>query len=105
MARPRKSQVRAVNEIASVYRWNVSFTDPPSAVDVPDNFNLQCISTNIPKKNAVDTVEISIRGHKIRRPAIMDDSHQIQLTFFETTDNAFSNFLKSWRDAMWHPDT
>ena len=105
MARPTKTQLRNIGEYASVYRWNISFTDPPSAVDVPDNFNALCVSTALPKKEANQMIEIKIRGHTIRRPGIMDDSHQIQLTFVETVDNQISNFLKTWRDALWEPDT
>jgi len=106
MARPTKSQLRALGEYASVYRWDVSFPDGgPSAVEVPDNFNLLCVSTALPKKEANQLIEIKIRGHTIRRPGISDDSHQIQLMFVETVDNAISNFLSSWRDSLWHPDT
>jgi len=105
MARPTKSQVRAINETASLFRWHASFTDPPSAVTVPDDLNLYLFSTAIPKKSAGQSVEIKIRGHTIKRPGVYDDEHTLQLQFIETVDNRISTFLKSWRDALSHPDT
>ena len=105
MARPSKANLRRIGEIASMYRWNVAFGQTPSAITVPPNFNLQCSSVALPKKDAGQSVEIKIRGHSIKRPGIYDDSHQITMNFIETVDNQVSTFLKSWRDALWDPDT
>lgn len=99
--RPTKGQLRQIGELAQSFRWSVAFVRQPSGVTVPSNFNLQCSSSEIPKKEAGQSIEVNIRGHVIKRPGIYDDSHNITLEFVETIDNQISEFLRTWREAVW----
>lgn len=103
--RPTKGNLRTINELAQVFRWGISFVRTPTAVKVPENFNLQMTSTEVPKTDAGQSIEVAIRGHTIKRPGIYDDTHNIQLSFVETIDNQISEFLRTWRNAVWSRDT
>lgn len=103
--RPTKGNLRQIAEVAQTFRWGVTFSRSPSAVKVPVNFNVQMISTEVPKTDAGQSIEIGIRGHTIKRPGIYDDTHNIQLTFIETIDNQMNEFLRTWRNAVWSRDT
>lgn len=102
--RALKSQVRSLTEVAQVFRWTIAFARTPKSVTVPRNFNLQCTSTEIPRKEAVQGIEVNIRGHKIRRPGTVDVSHNINLTFIETIDNTITNFIYTWQESVWNYD-
>lgn len=102
--RPTKGQVRQIGEVAQAFRWGISFARQPPAVSVPENFNLQCTSTEMPKTEAGQLIDINIRGHHIQRPGIYDDTHTIALNFIETVDSQISEFLRTWREAVWSRD-
>lgn len=103
--RPTKNNLRSIAEVAQTFRWHISFVRNPSAVKVPPNFNLQMTSTEVPKTDAGQSIEIGIRGHTIKRPGIYDDTHNITLNAVETIDNQWSEFLRTWRNAVWSRDT
>ena len=102
------SQIRTLPEAAPIYRWQIQFDRPPAAgvvVPTPDRYNMQCVSSAIPKRDAGSGIELIIRGHMVRLPGTYADTKTIDLTFFDTEDNIISEYLASWREAMWHYDT
>lgn len=102
--RPNKQQVRSIAEVAQTFRWYVAFAKAPRAVTVPKNFNLQMTTTEIPRREAMQGIEINIRAHKIRRPGTSDVTHTLQMAFVETVDNQISEFLRTWKEALWSTD-
>lgn len=103
--RPTRGNIRQLSEVAQMFRWGLQFHTPPGAVPVPDNFNLQCTGTALPKMEAGQSIEINIRGMTIKRPGTYNPSHQITLTFIETVDSAISEFLRAWREAVSNSET
>ncbi len=101
MARPTIEQVRSISEVVTVYQWDLQFASFPSALASPpssDDLNIRCYSSTIPKKT-IQSIEYSVRGHKVKVPGPIDEGgNQITLTFIETADMLIHNFLREWRE-------
>lgn len=104
MPRVNMEQVRAIGNVASLYRWDLVFAQLPSAGNVnaiaSDDLNVRCESSEMPKMTGT-SVEVNIRGHKVKQPGIYAYSNVITLTFVETVNNTISQFIKAWRDICW----
>lgn len=103
MARPTIEQVRSV-ELTSLYRWDLQFLPKNSGLELDEEVNLRCESTELPKKTNAP-VENNIRGHKTKSPGITSYAGTITMTFVETTDNKIAKVLKACRDLLWDPAT
>lgn len=99
MAKPDVEQIRNLDDFPTMYQWNL-ILNPPSAVAGADqaDLNIRCLTATIPKATG-QSIEIAIRGHKMKQPGIYDETHTIELTFVETVDNYIAQFLKNWREA------
>lgn len=102
--RPTMDQVRR-KELATTFRWYVKI-DPPSGlgIKVPDEINFLCESAELPAMTH-QSVEVNMRGYKIKCPGIWTPSDDITLELYETVSNDVSNFLAAWRGAHWDLDT
>lgn len=103
MARPTLDQLRGIGDFATLYRWNLSFPQFPSAIVAPgsEDLNLRCESAELPQRTG-ETIEQMIRGHRTRHPGIYKSVGSLTITFAETVDNTVALFLKSWREACWN---
>lgn len=99
--RPNHADVRNIKELATTFRWGIQFARTPSGLAVPANFNVQCTTSEIPRKDAMQPIEVRIRGHHIDRPGIVDSSHTITVNFIESIDNAFTLLTRDWRRMTW----
>jgi hypothetical protein len=106
MPRPDIDQIRALGDFATLYQFNVYLTTAPRAVDSPptEDLNLRCLTSELPKA-AGTSIEVHIRGHKIKQPGQYDPTHTLTMTFVETVDAKISQFLKNWREACWQTKT
>lgn len=96
MSRPDITQIRNVGDFATLYQWYVTMPKKPVGIS-DDDLNFRCLSTEIPKKTS-QTIEVQIRGHKVRQPGIYDSTPTITLAFVGTVDNVISNFIRDWRE-------
>jgi hypothetical protein len=106
MAKPSIENLRGIGDVASVYRWNMSFSKSPSVDGFPssEDINLRCESVTLPSIS-IEPVTIQIRGHKVFQPGIIDYGGTFSLTIIETIDNKISDMIKGWREACWEVDT
>ena len=98
-------KVRGLPDFATLVKWDVSFSRTPGGLAVPNNFNFQCLSTDIPKTDAGQTVDVWIRGNRVRQPGIYKSTDTIEMAFAETVDNAISELIRSWRELCWETNT
>jgi len=102
MARPTIENIRGIGDFATLYRWNLTFiTLPPAVADFnKEDLNFRCESFTLPKLTG-STIDVSIRGLKVRQPGIYDYERDITLTFAATVDGKIHNFFRKWREAIW----
>jgi len=94
--------VRRVSEVLTQYQWDLQFDSFPAALGAPpssEDLNIRCYSSTVPKKT-IQSVEVLIRGHKVKVPGPVDEGgNQITLTFVETADALIHRFLRDWREV------
>lgn len=103
--RPSLEHLRALGQITQMIRWTVEFEKIPSVLDSwkGDAINFRAESVTIPKLNPT-SVELQIRGNKIKFPGIGDYENTITLTCVETIDNNISQFVRNWRELCWQTE-
>lgn len=106
MARPTIDQIRSLEDFATTYNWNMSVVKFPSIGDYPagNDLNLRCVSVDLPKMNGA-SIEVNIRGHKVKQPGIYTYEGTLTFTFVETVDSTITEFFKQWREACWQSKT
>ncbi len=103
--RPNVENLRSLGNLTQCFRWVVEFEKLPSALSSykGDGINFRAESTDVPKCNP-QNVEIVIRGHKVKQPAVGEYENTINLTLVEFTDSFVSNFVRGWRELCWQTD-
>ena len=103
--RPSLQNLRSLGNFTQVFRWVVEFEKLPAPLSSykGDGINFRAESTGLPKCNP-NSVEIVIRGGKLKRPGMADYENTISLTLVETVDNYVSNFIREWRELCWETE-
>ena len=106
MAKPTIDQIRGIGDFATLYQWNLDFASFPSAVGggSSEDFNIRCISSEVPKATG-SSIEVQIRGHKVKQPGVYEPPRTLTLTFVEAVDMMVNKFFKDWRDACYDMKT
>lgn len=93
------SQCRNLQDYAPSYMWRIRCLTAPSGVSVPNDFNLRCRSSTVPKREANQMAEITVHAQKRRLPGVEHTSGQITLTCTETIDNTIRRLLNDMREV------
>ena len=95
-----------LGDFESITKWTLVFSGQPTAYQGPplQGLNLRCESINMPKVN-IPSVDIQIRGHKVKQPGIADYGNQLTLNLFETTDMYVTRAIKAWKELCWQNRT
>lgn len=100
--RPSLENIRKLGNMTQLFRWGVQFSKFPALLQgyTSDDINFRAESTTIPKTTGT-SVEVLIRGHKVKQPGIHDYGNQITLTCVETVDSMMASFIRDWRELCW----
>jgi hypothetical protein len=106
--RPTITDIRThVNDAMVTNLWAVTLT-PPASVPGASTFgdlNFRAISAEAPKRGG-NSLEISIRGHKVKQPGDYDYSGQISLTLVESDIGSPVHWMISaWRERIIQSNT
>lgn len=105
MARPTIDQLRQMGDFLTMYRWDMIIVPPAAITGInSEKLNFRCETTELPKMTGT-SVEVNLRGHKIKQPGIYNYTNTISLTFVETTDVVLHDFVRKWREALWKVKT
>lgn len=107
MPRPTIEQIRSLGDFQTIFRWNISMLEEPTALPnliSKDKFNFLCETATVPKAT-LNTYEVNIRGHKIHNNGIMTYDNTITLTMAETVSADIRKFIRRWREAYWQTRT
>ena len=105
MARPSIEDIRGLGDFMVSNLWEVVISTPTGVNADFDGINFRAISFEIPKRTG-NSLEVNIRGAKIRQPGDYDYSGTVTLTLAETENNNLSHTLiQEWREAVIETDT
>lgn len=108
MARPSLENVRNVGDFAALYLWDMSIVgNVPgdlASLLTSEKVNFRAESAEVPKLTG-QSIQLDIRGHRIKQPGIYNNQGTITFTFVEDVDNTIHQFLKAWRDLSWDQNT
>ena len=105
MARPTLEDIRHnIGDAMVSNLWSVAFVRSPFALSNQgtfiDQLNFRAVSAEVPKRTG-NSLEITIRGHKVKQPGDYDYSGQITLTLVESDANSpVHPFIRAWREAI-----
>jgi len=103
--RPNLESLRNLGNFTQAFRWYVEFENFPALMSgyVSEDINFRAESTGLPKLGGA-SVDITIRGHKLKQPGIADYGNTIVLTCVETIDNKIAQFVHDWREICWQTE-
>ena len=105
MPRPTLQQIRGIGNFQEITRWNFAMLVPPTAVPVNSNaLNLRCETSELPKRT-VQTIDVNLRGHRVKQSGISDYSGVLTVTFMEDVNSTIKDFLRRWREAISETNT
>jgi len=98
-------QIRNLGDFLPVYKWDVQISKVPNGVTIDSNaLNFRMLTSEIPKMTG-QSIEINIKGHKVKQPGIYNYSNTLNMTFAETVDATILDFIKQWRELCWETKT
>ena len=97
MGRPTIENIRGLGDFAVANRWDITASNIPGLPG--QDLNFRAVSVDVPKRTG-STVEISIRGHKVRQPGDYEYNSPITITLSETDDFKVTNALNIWREMI-----
>ena len=100
MARPTMENIRGLGDFMVSNLWEV-YIAPPTAVGSDfAGINFRAVSFEIPKRTG-NSLEVNIRGQKIKQPGDYEYSGTVTLTLAETELDALAHeMIQAWREAI-----
>ena len=104
--RPSITDVRGLGDFMVSNLWVVEITAPVETGDIGfSKLNLRAVSFEIPKRTG-NSLEINIRGAKVKQPGDYDYSGTVTLTLAETERDALvHDLIMDWREAIIQTNT
>ncbi len=102
MARPTVDQIRGLGSFAHSNLWDINITN--NIHFTGDLVNLRAQSVELPKRTGT-SLEINIRGQKIKQPGDYEYSGVTTLTLIETDDLAITKAISEWREEIIETNT
>jgi len=98
-------QIRSLGDFLPIYKWDVQISKVPSGVSITsDDLNFRVLTSDLPKMTGT-SIEVNIKGHKVKQPGIYNYSNTLNMTFAETVDAKILTFIKEWRELCWETKT
>lgn len=97
MARPTITNIQLLGDFAVANRWDITASNIPGLPG--EDLNFRAISCDVPKRTG-STVEVSIRGHKVRQPGDYEYNSPITITLAETDDYKVHKAINIWREMI-----
>ena len=100
MPRATIAEIRATSEFQKTYEWYFTFLRKPTVINIDaDRFDMQCISTEKPKKES-KAEQFMMRGEQIFDIGIYKVSGKLKLVFLETVDGIIHQMFADWENAL-----
>lgn len=99
------NEINNLGDFATLIKWDLVVLRAPSAVNITDELNTRCLSTDVPKNEASQSADINLRGFRIRQPGQHKSQDTITLTFAEGVNNAIAATMAQWKLATFNPET
>ena len=97
MARPKITDVIAVGDFMVSNLWDIEIV---AGFMGGAPINIRAVSFELPKRTGA-SLEVNIRGHKIKQPGDYEYSNETTLTLSEDEGTHLSHaMIKTWRDAI-----
>ena len=105
MARPTVENIRGLGDFAHTNLWDIQIVDRNDVLKLPEGaINFRAQSVELPKRTGT-SLEINIRGQKIKQPGDYDYSGTTTITLIETDDMLISKAISSWREKIIQTNT
>ena len=105
MARPTIEDIRGLGDFMVSNLWEVEITNPAAVGADFAGINFRAVSFEVPKRSG-NSLEVNIRGQKIKQPGDYEYSGQVTLTLAETEQDAgIHNLIRVWREAIIETNT
>jgi hypothetical protein len=100
MARPTVNQIRGLGDFAHSNLWDIEIVGIDFVTDLDrGDINFRAQNVELPKRTGA-SLEINIRGQKIKQPGDYDYSGTTTITLIETDDLKISGAISKWREAI-----
>lgn len=106
MARITLDQIRAFGDVTQGFRWIFNVITAPAAVAFPasEALDLRIETAELPAKSG-SSVEVQLKGHRVKYPGIYTPAGTINFQFVETIDSVIATWLRDWQVACWNNNT
>lgn len=106
------NKLRTTANFQRVYKWNIAFINNSNLPDVVkaligsdgENLNARCETATLPNR-ADQTIEVSIRGFKVKQPGIPDYGGPLALAFVEDASGLVIPAFRAWSQKCWEDVT
>jgi len=104
MARPTVEQIRGLGDFAHSNLWDITLVGSAKFGISEEDLNFRAQSVELPKRTGT-SLEINIRGQKVKQPGDYDYSGTTTLTLIETDDLIVSQAISAWREQIIETNT
>lgn len=101
---PTIEDIRNFGDAATTFHWNLEVVTVPVGVPLDTGFNLRLMDTDVPKSTG-ESIELNVRGHKVKQHGIYTPTQVLNMTLIETEDNHIHEVINTWKEICWDSRT